>query len=78
MTLSIFMGYPPDRESAVAAIHERHDGLIDVPAQIVRDGGELVIELFSREGTGPVPQWTYPLDEFVRAIEAGRAALDSS
>lgn len=66
MAFDIFKGFPPDRESAVADIYDRHDGAADVPAQVFRENGELRISLFERKGG---VAWEYPLNDWVAAIE---------
>jgi hypothetical protein len=66
VTFEIFKAFPPDRESAVAELYDRHDGVADVPAQVTRENGELTISIFGREGG---VAWTYPLDDWVGAIQ---------
>ena len=64
--------FPPNRDSPVAELNVHHDGIVDIPAEIYRQDGVLKICLFARaEGV----QWEYPLDDFVAAIEEGRAVL---
>ncbi len=66
MAFEIFKAFPPDRESAVAELYDRHDGVADVPAQVYRKNGELNISIFERKGE---VAWEYPLDEWLRAIQ---------
>jgi hypothetical protein len=66
MSFEIFKTYPPDRESAVAELNVRHDGTVDIPAEVFRERGELRIRIFGREGG---EAWQYPLDEWLAAIE---------
>ena len=66
MTFEIFKGFPPDRESAVAEFYDRHDGVVDVPAQLYREDGQLKIAIYGREG-GIV--WEYSVDDWIGAIE---------
>lgn len=66
MTFEISKVFPPDRESAVAELNVRHDGGVDIPADVYRENGELRISIFGREGR---VAWEYPLDDWLRAIE---------
>jgi hypothetical protein len=70
----IFIAYPPDRDGRVVELNDRHDGTVDIPAEIYRDQGQTMITLFSRTDG---PAWTYPLADFVAGIEAAVAALDA-
>jgi hypothetical protein len=75
VTFEIFRAFPPDREGAVAELTVRHDGVVDIPAEIYQENGELKITLFEREGG---PAWVYPLDEWVEAVQppsAGRSVV---
>jgi hypothetical protein len=73
MTIKIFVGYPPDRDSPQAEFRISHDGLVDIPALLYREDGKLMIEIFSQ--AGGEPEWTLPLADFVQAIGNGMAAL---
>jgi hypothetical protein len=73
MTIEISKMFPTDRESPVAELNVRHDGVVDIPAELFRRDGRLLIALFARSGR---VQGEYPVDEFVEAIEAGKSALD--
>ncbi len=66
MSFEIFKTFPPDRESAVAELNVRHGDVVDIPAEVFRESGELTIRIFPR-GDGEV--WQYPLDEWLSAIE---------
>lgn len=66
MTFEIFKAFPPDRQTAVAELNVRHDGFVDIPAEVYRDQGELRITLFGREGG---VAWQYPLNEWLEAIK---------
>jgi len=68
MSFEIFKAFPPNRETAIAELWVRHDGVVDIPAQIYREGQVLKIKIFGREG-GVV--WEYPIEEWVEAV--GRA-----
>jgi hypothetical protein len=72
MAFEIFKAFPPDREGPVAELNVRHEGLVDIPAEIRREKGELRIALFGR--TSGVA-WDYPLAEFLEAIQRGVAVL---
>ncbi len=66
MTFEIFKAFPPDREGPVAELNVRHDGLVDIPAEIRREEGKLRIAIFAqRSGVA----WDYPLDEFLVAVQ---------
>jgi hypothetical protein len=66
MTFEISKVFPPDRESAVAELNVRHDGVVDIPADVYREDGQLKISIFGREGG---VAWEYPLDDWVGAIQ---------
>ena len=46
----IFEAFPPGRETKVAELNDLHDGLVDVPAEVYRESGELRITIFGRQG----------------------------
>jgi hypothetical protein len=64
MTLDVFKTFPPNRDDPVAEINERHDGFVDIPAEVRRENGRLVITLFARDGGA---SWEYPLASFLRS-----------
>jgi hypothetical protein len=66
MSIEIFKAFPPDRESAVAELNVRHDGTVDIPAEVFREDGELRINIFRPEGG---VAWQYSVDEWVAAIQ---------
>jgi hypothetical protein len=68
VTFKIFKAFPPDRDSPVAELCVLHDGLIDIPADIYREKGELRITLFARQGGAA---WDYPVEEFLEAVQRG-------
>jgi hypothetical protein len=73
VSFRIFVAYPPDREEAVAQLTVQHDGVMDIPAEVFRNGSRMTISLFSRtDGVA----WQYPLGEFLAAIDAAVAALE--
>jgi len=72
VTIEIFKAFPPDRESTVVELNVRHDGAVDVPAEIYRENGERMIAIFGREGGAA---WVYPLDEWVAALHKAAEAL---
>jgi hypothetical protein len=72
MTFEVFKGFPPDREGPVAEICFRHDGMVDISAEISRENGNLSIRLFSREGG---VAWEYPLADFLAVVREGVDAL---
>ncbi|MGO8824852.1 MAG: hypothetical protein ACLQU9_06380 [Acidimicrobiales bacterium] len=74
MAFQIFVGYPPDRESPEAQLHVSHDGVVDIPAIVYRDGGQFLVDLFSKSGG---PDWTYPVVDLVEALNRAVAALDT-
>ena len=65
MTFEISKGFPPSRESAIAELCVRHDGVVDIPAEVYREDGQVKISIFGREG-GLV--WKYSVDDWVGAI----------
>jgi hypothetical protein len=66
MKFEIFKAFPPDRDDPIVELNVRHDGVVDIPAEISRESGELRITLFAREGGVP---WDYPLDAFIEAVQ---------
>lgn len=64
MNIEIFKAYPPDGEAAVAKVTVRHDGVVDISAEVFRRDGELTITIFGREGG---PSWEYPLADWIDA-----------
>ncbi len=72
MTIEIFKAFPPGRETAVAELNVRHDGVVDIPAEVYRENGELKITIFRREGG---VAWEYPLEEWLDAIHRAAEAL---
>ena len=72
MTLQIFKAYPPDKEFPIAEINHRHDGGIDIPAEIRRENGQLWITIFGRVGG---VAWEYKLDEWIEALHRAARAL---
>ena len=50
-----------------------HDGGVDIPADVYRENGELMISIFAPEGG---VAWEYPLDDWLRAIERAVELLD--
>lgn len=70
VTFEFFKAYPPNRKGVVIEIHVTQGGAIDVPAEVFREGGQLRLTIFGREGG---PSWEYPADEFVDAM---RKAID--
>ena len=72
MTFEIFEMFPPDRESPVAELNVRHGAVVDVPAEVYRENGELKITIFGREGG---VAWEYPLAEWVEAVRKAAEAL---
>jgi len=75
MTFEIFKAFPPDREGPVAEICFRHDGMVDIPAEISRENGNLRIRLFAREGG---LAWECPLADFLAVVQKGVDALGVS
>jgi hypothetical protein len=72
VTFEIFVAYPPDRQTKVAQLSVRHDGMVDIPAEVDREGGELKITIFGRQGG---VAWEYPLADWVAAVERAVEAL---
>ncbi len=73
MTLEIFKAYPPDKEFPIAEINHRHDGVIDIPAEVRRVNGQLWVTIFGRTGG---PAWEYPLDEWIEALHNAAKTLE--
>jgi hypothetical protein len=73
MMIQVGEASPSHRENAVAESHVRHDEFIDVPAEVYRENGVLMIGLYAREGG---IQWEYSLAEFVQAIGLAIAIVE--
>jgi hypothetical protein len=72
VTFKISKGFPPDRESPIAELTVSHDGVVDIPAEIYRENGEVRIALFGRQdGTA----FEYPLAEWIEAINSAVEVL---
>ncbi len=72
MEFDIFKAYPPDRDAVVAEVVHRHDGFVDISAEVSHVNGELTITIFGREGG---PSWEYPLADWMGAVERAVEAL---
>ena len=72
MNFEIFKAYPPDQDAAVAQVTLRHDGFVDISAEVSRVDGELTITIFGREGG---PSWEYPLADWIGAVQRAAEAL---
>jgi hypothetical protein len=74
VSIHVGIAYPPHREEGVAEFHVEHDGIIDIPAEIFRSNGRLMIGLYSRnDGLA----WEYSLSDFLAAIAAGIGTLQA-
>jgi hypothetical protein len=72
LTFEVFKAFPPDRETAVAELNFRHDGFVDVPAEVFWENGEMRITIFGREGGAA---WEYSLREWTEAVQRAMQAL---
>ena len=72
MAFEIFKVFPPDRDSPAAELNVRHDGIVDIPAEVSRSNGVLTLTIFQPEGG---VAWTYPLDEWTEAVQHAVDAL---
>jgi hypothetical protein len=70
----LFVAYPPDREGRVVQLTITHGNEVDIPAEVFREGDQLMITLFSH---GDTSGSTCPVTEFVAAVEAAAAAVDA-
>ena len=66
MIFEISKGFPPDRESPIAELCVRHDGVVDIPAEVYRENGELTISIFGRKDGVALE---YPLHDWLDAIQ---------
>jgi hypothetical protein len=73
MSCEFFKAYPTDRDGPVVELNVRHDGVVDVPAEVRRDGGEVRVAIFAP--TGGVA-WDYAVDEWLAAIKRATELLD--
>lgn len=70
--IDVFVAYPPHREDRVAELQVVHESVVDIPAELYLQSGELMIAIYSRsDGIA----WEYPVSDFVSAIEAASVAL---
>jgi hypothetical protein len=74
MMLEVFKAFPPDSEGPMAQINLRHDGFVDIPAEIRRENGDLIIRLVARAGGAA---WEYPLADFLAVVDKAVDALGS-
>lgn len=73
MSIHVGVAYPPHREEAVAEFHVKHDDVVDIPAEIFRQDGRLMIGLYARTGG---LAWEYSLSDFLGAIASGIAIIE--
>ncbi len=74
MTFELFVGYPDD--DPVVDLMVPVDGdAVEVPAQVHRKDGELMVTLFSRQDG---PAWTYSLAAFRAALDRAAEQLHMS
>ena len=66
MILEVDKAFPPDRESAIAEFYVSHDGGVDIPADVYRENGELMLSIFGRKDGVALD---YPLRDLLEAIE---------
>jgi hypothetical protein len=74
MTIHVGAAGPPHREGVVAEFHVIHDEFVDIPAELFRDDGKLMIAIYARGGGDP---WEFPLADFLEAIGKGIGILGS-
>lgn len=75
MTFEIFKAFPPDHETPVAELNVRHDGVVEIPAEICRENEVLKIKIFGREGG---VAWEYSLADWVDAVRRAVECLDQA
>lgn len=72
MTIQVGEASPPHRESVVAEFHVRQGDDVDIPAEIYRSEGRLMIALYAREGG---ISWEFSVAEFIEATGKGISIL---
>ena len=72
MSLQVGEASPPHREQPVAEFHDIHGGFVDIPAELFRQDGAIMIATYGR--TGGI-QWECPVADFVEAIPQGSEIL---
>jgi hypothetical protein len=73
MSIQVGLAGPPHRDECVAQFHVLHDASLEIPAEIFRKDGKLMIGIFAREGG---ISWEYTVAEFLQAIAQGMEILD--
>jgi len=73
VTIKVNIAYPPHRDAAVAEFHVARDGKIDIPAELFRSDGHLMIALYSRESG---IAWEYRVSDLLAAIALGIEVLE--
>jgi hypothetical protein len=74
MGIQVGEASPPHRESVVAEFHVREGDFVNIPAEVYRDGEQLMIALFAREGG---VSWEFRLADFLEALGRGIAIVGS-
>jgi hypothetical protein len=65
--------YPPDQDGRVIELFVKDNGGgVSIPADVFHEHGEVMITIFGREGGR---DWTWPVADFVAAINDAVAAL---
>ena len=73
MNIHVGIAFPPHRADGVAEFHVAHDGVVEVPAEIFRADGRMMIALYSQtDGIA----WEYPLSDFLSAIATGIEVIE--
>ena len=73
MEISVGIAFPPHRDEKVAEFHVFREGLMEIPAEIYREKGQLRIALYSqRDGIA----WEYRLSDFLSAIAVGIEVME--
>ena len=74
MTIHVGIAFPPHRDEGVAEFHVASDDSIEIPAEIFRADGRLMIALYARAGG---IAWEYRLSDFLAALASGIEVLEA-
>jgi hypothetical protein len=70
--INLFKAFPPDRDGPTVQFMIFRDGGVDVPADVSRDQGKVMLRIYCTSGA---VDWEYDLSEFLLAAEGAREIL---
>jgi hypothetical protein len=72
--IDVGVAFPPHREERVAEFQVVRGDVVDIPAELYRSSGQLMIALYSKsDGIA----WEYRVSDFLSAIASGIDILEN-